>query len=698
LKRRRGPVILVFLILVGFTGIFRIPDARSMGVVLTPPPGTYHEPVVLRFAVPAGAEVHFTLDGSEPTVRSPAFKSPVTIGEDTVIRYFTVDVSGIMGAVKEAFYRIDLPDSRKDRLLTVANPPGGHFSRGVWVKLEGRAGAALYYTIDGSDPDTSSPVFTSPILLTNDTVLKFFSMGSDGTREPVRSERYSFSLTEKIVDTTPPEPTVAPSPGEYKIGDLVHLEANEECEFYYTLDGSKPTEKSIKYENPFPIQGNTVLRFFAVDRAHNRSEIHVAKYVVDTVPAESRTIPAPGLYVPPLTVRIETSEEDAVVHFTLDGSDPGVDSHVYNAPLVLNYHTIIKYFSVDRMGNREEVKTAEYTFDSTPPETEVTPPGGEYRPPVSVTLETEEGAAIHYTLDGSTPDMNSPVYSNTLTFKVPTVLKLFAVDNLGNEEAVQTHRYRFINGVWRKYARGVFLLPSVTDGHTFWMGSEAGLVVYTVGSGSQQFVGQREGFLGNTINDMVLDEEDNLWVATEAGITVMKKRGGFFHIGKKQGLPSEEVISLGVDIDNSVWAGTKNGVAHIKRNVVLEILEKKDGLVDNTVLAIAVDALGNKWFGTKKGLSKFTGSEWHNFTRESGLIRNEVRTVALDSHWNVWCGTPDGISVFDGTGWRSYRQKDGLPSDAITLITPDVDGDIWVATRGGVARFTGDHWVKEELP
>ena len=660
LKPHRGPAILLFLIFLGFSLFFHLPDARSLDAVLTPPPGTYHKAVSVRFVLPAGASAHFTLDGTEPSLNSPAFSSPVDIEENTVIRYITVDVSGIIGAVKEAFYRIDLPESSPDRLLTVATPGGGHFSGGIRVKLEGSVGAAVYYTMDGSDPDTGSPVFTSPVLLTSDTILKFFSMGRDGTREPVRSERYSFSLSDRIVDMTPPEPTVTPSPEEYKTGDLVHLKADEKCELYYTLDGSNPTEKSIKYKKPFPLRGNTVLSFFAVDRAHNRSGTHVATYVVDT--------------------------------------EPGLDSHTYNVPLVLDHNTVLKYFSVDRMDNREKVKTAEYTFDSTPPKTTVTPPGGEYRPPVSVTLGTEEGAVIHYTLDGSAPDTDSPVYSNALTFKIPTILKFFAVDRLGNKEAVQTHRYLFINGVWRKYARGVFLLPSVTDGHTLWMGSETGLVVYTIGSGSRKFVGQREGLSGGKINDMVLDEKDDLWIATEAGITVRKRAGGSFNVGTKQGLPSREVISLGVDIDNSIWAGTKNGVAHIKGDVVLEVLKKKDGLLDDTVLAIAVDALGNKWFGTRKGLSMFTGSKWRNFTRESGLAKNEVRTVALDSLWNVWCGTPDGISVFDGANWRTYRRKDGLPSNVIILIAPDIDGEVWVATRGGVARFTGGRWVREESP
>ncbi len=248
------------------------------------------------------------------------------------------------------------------------------------------------------------------------------------------------------------------------------------------------------------------------------------------------------------------------------------------------------------------------------PETTVDPPGGDYRPPVLARLETGREGRIHYTLDGTEPDGESPLYSSPLKFSEPVTLKFFAVDGLGNKGAVQTHRYSFINGVWRKYTRGVFLIPSVTDGKIFWMGSEDGLVFYSIGSGSRNFAGEGDGLLGSRINDLLLDEEDNLWVATELGLNVYRDKTGFSHLDRNAGLPAREVLSLGVDTDNSIWAGTKSGVVHIRDGAVVDLFTRKDGLADNSVLAITVDALGTKWFGTRKGLSRFTGTSWENFS------------------------------------------------------------------------------------
>jgi ligand-binding sensor domain-containing protein len=344
------------------------------------------------------------------------------------------------------------------------------------------------------------------------------------------------------------------------------------------------------------------------------------------------------------------------------------------------------------------MKEETYLFDDEAPVTVADPPGGAYVPPISVTLRTEETARTHFSLDGYNPDSESSIYFSGFTFTRPATLKFFSMDSAGNMERIQTHEYELVSGVWRKHARGVYLIPSVTNGKTFWMGSESGLAVYHVGSGDRSFIGEREGLLGTIINDLVLDEEGDLWVATDRGLNHLHSGGRFVNFTRDEGLPDREVLCLGVDRDGSVWAGTKKGVSRIKDDVVQETLKAADGLPHDTVLSIAVDYSGNKWFGTMKGLVKFTGSEWRIFTRESGMIDNEVRTVAIDKDWNTWVGTPRGVSVFDREEWMSFTKNDGLPGNAVVLITPDPDGEVWVATRTGVARYSNGEWKKENPP
>jgi frataxin-like iron-binding protein CyaY len=397
-------------------------------------------------------------------------------------------------------------------------------------------------------------------------------------------------------------------------------------------------------------------------------------------------------------VKITISDADAMIHYTINSLPPTTDSPQYREPLVLSKDTVLKFFSVDPFGNSEAFKEETYLFDDEAPVTVADPPGGDYVPPINVTLRTEAAARTHYSLDGYNPDTESQIYFSGFTFTRPTTLKLFSMDSAGNMERIQTHEYGLVSGVWRKYSRGVYLIPSVTNGKTFWMGSESGLAVYHVGSGERSFIGEGEGLLGTVINDLILDEKGELWVATDRGLNHFRSDGGFINFTRDEGLPDREVLSLGVDRDGSIWAGTKKGVSRIRDGVVHETLRTKDGLPHDTVLTIAVDYSGNKWFGTIEGLVKFTGSEWRTFTKESGMIDDEVRTVAIDKNWNTWVGTPRGVSVFDREGWTSFTKNDGLPGNAVVLIAPDPDGEVWVATRTGVARYSNGEWIKENPP
>ncbi len=676
-----------------------VSSAIASEIKLSPDPGQYRDNIRVSMGFPENWIVYYTLDGSNPTINSSIYSAPINIEEDTVLRYFEIKPGSSSRIIKEAFYGISRDDPDEDELRTIADPPGGVFSGRISVSMTSRDGATIYYTIDGSEPATQSPVYTAPMLLANDTVLRFFSMDRTGEREPVREVLYTFRLTDKLLDTTPPTIVIDPTPERYIGDERIKLRSDEESTIYYTLDGTEPTENSFRYTDPILLEKKSVIKFFGIDSMGNRSSVGSAEYILDVTPPSTIATPPTGLYKLPQNVTLSASEDDAVIYYTLHGFDPTEGSSIYKDAIAVKDDTVIKYFAVDKYGNAESVNTSEYLFDDTPPVTRPNLPAGEYFPPVSVLLSTEPGSVIRYTIDGSDPDLGSPLYTgDDIVFRKGGTLKFFAVDQEGNRESIQEYTYNLFKGVWRKYARGVFLIPSATDGKVFWMGTDTGLIRYQVGSGSRKFIGEREGLLGSEINDLVLDENGILWVASDLGLNRYVDDEGFMRFDHEGGLPGRAVLSMGVDTDNTIWAGTMEGVAQIKGDIILQILTEKDGLIDNAVLSVAVDALGNKWFGTSKGLSMYADGKWNHYTKADGLIHNEVRTVAVDSRWNIWIGTPRGISVYDGADWKSYTRKDGLPSNSIVLITPDPDGDVWIATRAGVIRFSAGEWIMEESP
>lgn len=70
-------------------------------------------------------------------------------------------------------------------------------------------------------------------------------------------------------------------------------------------------------------------------------------------------------------------------------------------------------------------------------------PSGFYAEPITISLPSPEGASIHYTLDGSWPNSNSPLYQQPLTIAQSCVLRTITIKN-GSLTSEVTNRSYFI--------------------------------------------------------------------------------------------------------------------------------------------------------------------------------------------------------------------------------------------------------------
>ncbi|MDV2885994.1 PHB depolymerase family esterase [Alkalihalophilus pseudofirmus] len=79
--------------------------------------------------------------------------------------------------------------------------------------------------------------------------------------------------------------------------------------------------------------------------------------------------------------------------------------------------------------------------EGAPPMTTASPKGGTYTSPVSVTLQTNREAKTYYTVDGTTPDENSPVYSEPIFIENSSTLRFYSVDSNGLSEELRSEDY-----------------------------------------------------------------------------------------------------------------------------------------------------------------------------------------------------------------------------------------------------------------
>ncbi len=182
----------------GLAALDAIPLERDPPfTTLTPPPGAYNgdsnQPVVLSCDDGKGAgcaATYYTLDGSMPTTSSLRYSDPIELQADTVIRYFSVDRLGNTETPASAAYTLELLAPQ-----TTASPPSTVFSkRHISVTLscsDSQSGCAgTFYSKNENDPESAFVPYQGPIRISDNTVLRFFSVDQAGNREVVQREDY----------------------------------------------------------------------------------------------------------------------------------------------------------------------------------------------------------------------------------------------------------------------------------------------------------------------------------------------------------------------------------------------------------------------------------------------------------------------------------------------------------------------------
>lgn len=167
--------------------------------------------------------------------------------------------------------------------VTVANPRTGTFESAQTVSIFVSKPATTHYTIDGSLPGLSSPVYTAPIVISSNTTLKFFSIDSASNREYTHVEIYTITIP--VVDPTLPITTPSVAGGSYDTLTSVNLATNKAATIYWTSDGSTPTVTNYTGKDSLPVkvalsEGQTVLKFFAVDTLGNVEAVNTETYVI----------------------------------------------------------------------------------------------------------------------------------------------------------------------------------------------------------------------------------------------------------------------------------------------------------------------------------------------------------------------------------------------------------------------------------
>jgi len=118
--------------------------------------------------------LHYTLDGSTPTVSSTTYSGPIYIGKTETLRVIALASGYPASPIASANYTIRL---RLDGpVLSLA--PGTYTGPQKVAVTDATSFAKIFYTMDGATPNASSTEYTGPITIGKTETLKFIALAT----------------------------------------------------------------------------------------------------------------------------------------------------------------------------------------------------------------------------------------------------------------------------------------------------------------------------------------------------------------------------------------------------------------------------------------------------------------------------------------------------------------------------------------
>ena len=135
-------------------------------------------------------------------------------------------------------------------------------------------GATIYYTTDGTNPTTTSSVYSAAITIDAAKTIKAFAVKDGHPDSDIATAAYT--IAEPCAT-----PTFSPAAGEVDKGATVTISTETTgATIYYTTDGSTPTTSSTAYSSAITINSAKTIKAIAVKDGMANSAVAEAAYTV----------------------------------------------------------------------------------------------------------------------------------------------------------------------------------------------------------------------------------------------------------------------------------------------------------------------------------------------------------------------------------------------------------------------------------
>ncbi len=451
----------------------------------SPLPGTYTtaQNVSLSTAT-AGATIYYTVDGSTPTHSSSVYNSPIVVsGASLTIRAFASATGFQDSPIVVGTYQIQGAPSPA-ATPTFSPASGTSFSSTLSVSMtDATAGAAIYYTTDGSTPTTGSQLYSGPFTISASTTVKAIATASGYSQSAVGSASYTYSpvtsgapVSDEFTGTslntavwqvsTPVGGSVAVSNGELVLTvpagsnhdaavpaldavQVIQPISNANFDVAVKIDSTLLAGR-LWYGQGLMVEGDAK-NYIRFEVSSGNTVGLFASTIIGGVQATKLQLSQFPSYPVPTYLRLTRVGNSYTAYWGSDGVNWNqlgtfTDTLVVTglAPYAWNYNATPSQApaltaSFDWFHNLAGSGTPVAATPTFSPAS-----GTSFSSTLSVSMaDATAGAAIYYTIDGSTPTTGSQLYSGPFTIGASTTVKAIATASGYSQSAVGSASYTY---------------------------------------------------------------------------------------------------------------------------------------------------------------------------------------------------------------------------------------------------------------
>ncbi len=323
-----------------------------------------------------GATIRYTTNGAVPTSYSTTYTGPfnLDIGDHTIkARAF---LNGATPSnVVTANYTVYDPAAAV--ATPTIDPANGNFNGPITVTLASDTeGVFLFYTLDGTDPQTSPSVkpYNGPFQLTGDAT---YFVRARAFKSGLGNSNMGAATLVVVNPTLGPvaDPAISPPGGQYTNTISVQAQAPDFSSpfnirrLYVTTDGVDPVADFSTAGNgsggsyQFSVSSPQTVKALSAQTGWFDSNITSAEY---TFVCDTPAITAGGTFTDSVNVGIATGTSSASIYYTTDGSEPTTADMQYSGPFTLTQSSVVQAICVRNNFEQSETAVSVFVVNQTP--------------------------------------------------------------------------------------------------------------------------------------------------------------------------------------------------------------------------------------------------------------------------------------------------------------------------------------------